>query len=129
MPKRRLGPYQLQAAISAVHAQSPSWAETDWLQVSLLYERLHAYQPSPVVRINQAVAVSYAQSLEAALALLNEAASNGKLDNYQPYFAAKADFLARSGERAKAKDCLAAAIRQSGNDLERAFLESKAALL
>ncbi|MEO9877416.1 MAG: RNA polymerase sigma factor [Anderseniella sp.] len=125
LPKRRLGAYQLQAAISAVHAQSPSWQETDWPQIEALYNLLYAVQPSPVVRINQAVAVSYARSLEAALAMLDEAATGGVLDAYQPYFAARADILARAGRTQDAKKNFGTAIDLSDNSQEKAFLHDK----
>lgn len=129
LPKHRIGPYQLQGAISAVHAQSPSWAETDWSEISALYNVLHAIQPSAVVRINQAIAVSYNGSLSDALSLLDEASENGVLDHYQPYFAARADVLARAGERDSAQACFKRAIELSDNSRERIFLERKAARL
>lgn len=127
LPKRRLGPYQLQAAISAVHAQSPSWQTTDWLQIEALYQLLYAIHPSPVVRLNQAVAVSYAGCLDAALAMLDDAALNGALDGYQPYFAARADILARTGKTDAARDCFNTAISLSDNKMEKAFLHDKIA--
>jgi RNA polymerase sigma-70 factor (ECF subfamily) len=129
LPRQQLGPYQLQAAISAVHAQSRSWCATDWPQIEALYQLLHAVQPSPVVRINQAVAVSYAKSPDAALAMLNDAASNGTLDGYQPYFAARADILARAGKTDDARKCFNTAINLSDNRLEKAFLHDKIARL
>lgn len=127
LPKQHLGPYQLQAAISAVHAQSPSWQATDWSQIEALYNLLYAIQPSPVIRINQAVAVSYARSPEAALAMLDEAASGGTLNAYQPYFAARADMLARAGKTEDAKKCFNTAVNLSDNSLEKAFLHDKIA--
>jgi len=129
LPRRPLGPYRLQAAISAVHAESPSWQMTDWDQIEALYMLLHSLQPSPVVRINQAIAVSYARSPERALAMLDEAASDGKLDRYQPYFAARADLLARAGRCEEAKACFERAIDLSNNRSERAFLTGKIARL
>jgi RNA polymerase sigma-70 factor (ECF subfamily) len=129
LPRQRPGPYQLQAAISAVHAQSPSWAATDWTQIAALYSLLYAIQPSPVVRINQAVAVSYARSPQAALTMLDEAALNGGLDAYQPYFAARADVLARAGKTEDARKCFATAIDLSDNNMEKTFLRDKVATL
>lgn len=129
LPRQRPGPYQLQAAISALHAQSPSWQATDWPQIEALYQLLYAIQPSPVIRINQAVVVSYARSPETALAMLDEAASGGSLDAYQPYFAARADVLARAGRTQEARQCLATAIDLSDNTLEKTFLSDKAASL
>jgi len=129
LPRHPLGPYRLQAAISAVHAESASWQTTDWGQILALYTLLHSLQPSPVVRINQTIALSYAHSPEAALTMLDEANENGKLDRYQPYFAARADLLARAGRREDAKACFERAIHLSDNGSERAFLTSKAARL
>ncbi len=129
LPKQRVGPYQLQAAISAVHAESPSWTKTDWAQIVALYEVMHAIQPSPVVRVNQAVAVSYASSVSDALNMLEDAATGGKLDMYQPYFAARADLLTRAGRHSDAKICYEKAIELSGNSQETAFLKEKASQL
>ncbi len=123
--KKRIGSYQLQAAISAVHAQSMSWAETDWVEISALYELLYDLEPTPIIRINQAVAISFSRSLERALEILDEAAADGELDNYQPYFAAKADLLFRAGRKAQALDNMKRAIALSDNHRERAFLEQK----
>lgn len=125
LPRNQVGPYQLQAAISAVHAQSPSWPETDWQQISALYGLLYALQPTSVVRINQAIAISYACSLPTALAMLDEAAASGAMERYQPYFAARADILSRSGEKRAAAACYRKAISLSKNGPERAFLGEK----
>lgn len=125
LPKGRIGPYQLQAAISAIHAQSRSWAETDWPQIAALYELLYTVEPSDVVRINQAVAVSYACSVSDALAMLDDAAKNGRLARYQPYHAAKADLLARSGDKTGAIVSFQTAISLSENQTEKAFLKRK----
>lgn len=129
LPRRPLGPYRLQAAISAIHAESPSWQMTDWDQILALYALLYSLQPSPVVRVNQAMAVSYAHSPAAALTMLEEVAGDGKLDHYQPYFAARADLLARGGRREEAKACFERAIDLSDNSSERTFLKGKAARL
>ena len=129
LPQQRVGPYQVQAAISAIHAQSPSWGATDWPQIEAFYQLLFAMQPSPVLSINRAVAISYASSAKAALAMLDAAASDGTLDQYQPYFAARADVLTRAGDRAGAKNCFETAIRLSQNVREKRFLEGKMRLL
>jgi len=125
LPKNRIGPYQLQAAISAVHAESESWSQTDWHQIAALYEMLHALQPSGIVRINQAIAVSFAGSPADALIMLEEAAADGRLEQYQPYFAAKADLLIRLGKLSDAKTCLETAINLSNNAKEKSFLKKK----
>ena len=125
LPKQRLGPYQLQAAISAVHAEAKTWEQTDWAQISALYNLLYAMQPSPVIRINQAMAVSYSQSLQAALTMLMDANEAGKLDKYQPFHAAKADLLSRMGNTTQAKLSFKIAIKLSNNQQEKDFLIQK----
>lgn len=129
LPQQRVGPFQVQAAISAIHAQSPSWRETDWPQIETLYQLLYAMRPSPVVSINRAVAISYARSAKAALAVLDAAASDGALDEYQPYYAARADVLSRAGDRIAAKRSFETAIRLSQNVREKRFLQRKMQLL
>lgn len=129
LPKQRVGPFQLQAAISALHAQSASWSETDWPQIEALYQMLYAMQPTPVVYINLAVAVSYARSTNAALDMLNAVADDGQLEQYQPFFAAKADVLSRAGDLSAAKACFQTAIDLSNNMQERAFLQNKISAL
>jgi len=125
LAKGRIGPYQLQAAISALHAESPSWVETDWPQIEALYELLYAIEPSPVIRVNQAVAVSYARTPKAALAMIDDAAGGGALDSYQPYFAARADLLARMKQAEAAGLALQKAIALTSNESEKRFLETK----
>ncbi|MEP1206249.1 MAG: RNA polymerase sigma factor [Rhizobiaceae bacterium] len=125
LPKDRLGPYQLQAAISAVHAQSSSWKETDWHQIEALYALLYQINPSPVIRLNQSLALSYTRSPADALSMLEEAATSGALENYQPFYAAKADLLARAGQKQEAEESYRSAITLSDNDSERQFLEEK----
>ncbi len=122
----RVGPFQLQAAIHAVHGQALTWGETDWAEITALYEVLYCEQPSPVVRINQAVAVSYAMSAECGLEMLDEVGVGGALDRYQPYWAARADFLGRLGETQLAQDSYEHAIELSQNEPEREFLRGKA---
>jgi RNA polymerase sigma-70 factor (ECF subfamily) len=124
LPKGRIGPYQLQAAISGLHAQARDWETTDWSQISALYDLLYRVQPSPVVRINQAMAVSYATSLDAALALLNSVVEDPQIVGYQPFFTAKADLLDRMGDP-NASTTYDQAIALTQHDAERAFLVSK----
>lgn len=125
LPKQRVGPYQVQAAISALHAQSHSWETTDWPQIEALYQLLYSMQPTPVIYINLAVAVSYARSTKTALEMLDSIAVDGQLRRYQPFFAAKADVLSRAGDLEAAKDCFQTAIDLSKNTLERQFLRDK----
>ncbi len=125
LPKQRVGPYQVQAAISALHAQSASWEETDWPQIEALYQMLYRMQPTPVVYINLAVAVSYARSTDVALTMLDAVADDGRLNRYQPFFAAKADVLSRAGNPRAAKACFQTAIDLATNSFERQFLQQK----
>jgi RNA polymerase sigma-70 factor (ECF subfamily) len=129
LARGRVGPYQLQAAIHAVHGQAGSWAETDWVEIAALYDVFYHLQPSPVVRINQAVAVSYAVSATRGLEMLDEVGLGGALERYQPYWAARADFLARLGERQLAQESYEHAINLSENGPEREFLQGKASRL
>jgi RNA polymerase sigma-70 factor, ECF subfamily len=122
---RRPGPYQLQAAISAVHAEAPAFAQTDWAQIAALYERLLALEPSPVVAVNRAVAVAFAEGPDAGLALLDEVAADRRLARYQPLHAARADLLRRAGRRAEADAAYAQAIALSDNAAERRELERR----
>ena len=125
LPKAQVGPYQLQAAISAVHAEASTWEMTDWMQIAALYEVLHQIQPSPVIRINQAVAVSYAQTPAEGLALLEDVVNTSAVVDYQPYRIARADLLFRSGQTSVAVEQIRVAIEASENDNERVFLQQR----
>lgn len=127
LARQRIGPYQLQAAISALHDQSPDWTATDWPQIAALYALLLQVEPSPVVALNHAVAVSYAQGAAAGLALLVPLAQD--LATYPHFHAAKADLLCRDGQLAAAADCFQIAINLTENTADKAFLASKAAKL
>jgi RNA polymerase sigma-70 factor (ECF subfamily) len=130
LPRQRLGPYQLQAAISALHAESPAWDTTDWTQICALYDLLYAMQPTPVVRINQAMALSHARGPAAALRMLEEAAAaSDRMAEYQPFHAARADLLARSGATDAARDSYRRAMDLTDNAAERAFLADRLARL
>jgi len=127
--KGRVGPYQLQAAVSGLHSGAASWEETDWPQIAAFYAALHEIEPSPIVRINQAVAVAYGYGVESGLRMLREAGESGALDGYQPYHAALADLLGRSGALDAAMAAYARAIELTDNAPGQAFLEAKAAAL
>ncbi|MCB1429669.1 MAG: RNA polymerase, partial [Nitratireductor sp.] len=117
------GPYQLQAAISAIHSEAPSHDETGWQEIVLLYDQLFSQQPNPVVLLNRAVALSYSSGAGAALASLEEIDEN--LQDYQPYHAARADFLARAGRSHEALAAYDKAIGLSQNRHDRLFLENR----
>ena len=126
---RRPGPFQLQAAISAVHAESPSFEETDWPALVKLYEALERVQPSPVVQLNRIVAESYVAGPRHALRALEAEPLRDALLDYQPYHAARADLLRRDGARREAEDAYRRAIELTGVEAERAFLEGRLATL
>jgi RNA polymerase sigma-70 factor (ECF subfamily) len=125
LPKGQVGPYQLQAAISAIHTESARWEDTDWAQIVALYELLYTMQPSPVVRVNQAVAISYARSPCEALKLLDSLADQAVILEYQPYRIARADVLLRAGFREEAAAQLCKAIESSDRTSEKHFLERR----
>jgi RNA polymerase sigma-70 factor (ECF subfamily) len=129
LPKGELGPYQLQAAISAVHAQADSWAETDWAELCALYRTLYAMQPNPVVQINLAVAASFAENPTEGLRILATLDNQPKIESYQPFHAAKGDLLARAGQIQAALSSLERAIALSDNIRERDYLTAKLHLL
>ncbi|MEU4579565.1 RNA polymerase sigma factor [Nonomuraea sp. ATR24] len=110
----RPGPYQIQAAINAVHSEPP----TDWRQVVALYDQLMALAPSPVVALNRAVAVAEVAGPGAALALVDDL----DLDGYHVFHAVRADLLRRLGRDAEAAREYDAALAGTGNEAERAFL-------
>ena len=123
LTRGQIGPYQLQAAISALHGEAATWGATDWPQIAMLYSLLCRVQPTPVVQLNHAVAVSYADTTKAGLQLLDALAE--PLADYSHFHAAKADFLARDGQRKAASDCFQIAINLTGNAADRAFLQAK----
>jgi RNA polymerase sigma-70 factor (ECF subfamily) len=114
----RPGPYQLQAAINAVHSDAAVASGTDWAQILALYDQLAALTPTPVVALNRAVAVAEVHGPEAALALLGQL----DLDGFHLFHAARADLLARLGRAEQAVAAYDAAIDRAGNGAERAFL-------
>jgi RNA polymerase sigma-70 factor (ECF subfamily) len=113
------GPYQLQAAINAVHTDAPDAAATDWWQILALYDQLMTLAPSPVVALNRAVAVAEVEGPAAALALLDRL----ELDGYHVFHAIRADLLRRAGRRPEAAAAYEAAIARTDNAVERDFLE------
>ena len=121
----RPGPYQLQAAIAAVHAESADPAATDWPQIAKLYDELLRHQPSPVVALNRAVAVAMVDGPEAGLALIDQLEEQGELRRYHLLPATRADLLRRLGRRAEAVDAYTAAISLAGNDADRRFLDNR----
>lgn len=122
--RRQPGPFQLKAAIAALHSAD---GQSDWPQIAALYARLHQMEPTPVIALNHAVAL--AESGQLALALAQVQSLAGQLDGYQPFHAARADFLARQGDPAAARAEYLRAIALAGSDADRAFLQARLAVL
>ena len=123
----RPGPYQIQAAINAVHSDAPKAASTDWRQILQLYDLQLTFGPSPIVAINRAVAVAEVEGAHVALQLVDALdADQHHLDRYYLFHAIRADFLRRIGRKAEAAAAYAKAIECSLNTAERDFLRSKA---
>jgi RNA polymerase sigma-70 factor (ECF subfamily) len=115
------GPFQIQAAIAAVHADATTSETTDWSQIIALYDQLYTLRPHPVVALNRSVAIAQLHGPEegrTALANIETAA----LQNYQPYHAARADLLARTGRHDEAQAAYDRALELTTNPVERAFL-------
>jgi RNA polymerase sigma-70 factor, ECF subfamily len=116
--RNRPGPYQLQAAISAVHSDAATAAQTDWGQILALYDQLIAIAPTPVVALNRCVAVAELRGPSEALALVDEL----DLDGYHLFHSTRADLLRRLGRRADARAAYDAAIARTANRTEQSFL-------
>jgi RNA polymerase sigma-70 factor (ECF subfamily) len=127
MARRSPGPYQLQAAIAALHAEARSFPETDWAQIAVLYGELGRRAPSPVVEINRAVAVGMAGAPRAGLAILEPILASGALADYGPLHAAHADLLDRTGDAVAATAAWARAIETTENASLRAELARRMA--
>lgn len=121
----RVGPYQIQAAIAALHAEAPSPERTDWPQIAALYALLLRLQPSPVIELNRAVAIGMAAGPAAGLALIDGIDARGELRGYHLLSAARAELLVRSGDRARARRYYEQAIQECSNPAERSFLQRR----
>jgi RNA polymerase sigma-70 factor (ECF subfamily) len=123
------GPYQLQAAVAALHAQATSSEVTDWGQIAALYGQLVRLNPTPVVALNHAVAVANARGPEEGLALIERLSSAANLEAYQPYHAARADLLRRLGREGEAQVAFERAIALTNNAVEQSYLRAQVARL
>ena len=119
------GPYQVQAAINAVHSDAATAADTDWRQILLLYDQLLAFAPGPVAALNRAVALAEVDGPEAALDALGDL----RLDGYYLFHAIRADLLRRLGRRAEAAQAYDAALARPANAAEQEFLRRRRAEL
>jgi RNA polymerase sigma-70 factor (ECF subfamily) len=123
----RVGKYQLQAAIAAVHCEAATAAETDWRQIVALYRELLRVSPSPVVALNHAAAVAMAEGFERGLELIEDAGAGGKLDDYYLFHAARADLLRRLNRLDRAHRAYERALALSTNRVEQNYLRRRLA--
>jgi RNA polymerase sigma-70 factor (ECF subfamily) len=122
---RRFGPYTLQAAIAAVHAEAPDAASTDWPQIVALYNLLARAEPSAIIELNRAVAVAMRDGPEAGLALIDAIFTRGELTDYHLAHAARADLCRRLGHTAEARSPYERALSLTQQEPERRFLEMR----
>ncbi len=125
LSSRRIGPYTLQAAISAVHAGAPEAGATDWTQIVGLYDLLARVEPSPVVELNRAVAMAMRDGPEAGLVLIDAILARGELADYRLAHAARADLCRRLGKTAEARASYERALALTRQEPERRFLERR----
>ena len=121
LQRNQPGPYQIQAAINAVHADAPTAAQTDWWQILQLYNQLLMIAPSPIVAVNRAVAVAEVEGPDAALTLLDGL----DLENYYLFHAVRADMLRRLGRDDEAATAYEAAIARTNNLTEREYMQRR----
>ena len=117
-----VGPYQLQAAIAAVHGEAQTPADTDWRQIASLYSELVRLSPTPVVALNHAVAAAMSEGFPRGLAMIDDLGASGELDGYYLFHAARADILRRLGRRHEAADAYQRALALATNQVERSYL-------
>ncbi len=129
LSSRRIGPYTIQAAIAAVHAEASSTAATDWDQIVGLYDVLVRLEPSPVVELNRAAAIAMRDGPKAGLALIEAIFARGELSDYHLAHAARADLCRRSGRTAEARAAYERALSLTRQEPERRFLERRLAEL
>jgi RNA polymerase sigma-70 factor, ECF subfamily len=125
LEEQRPGPYQVQAAIAALHDEAATAADTDWPQIAILYRRLLEMTPSPVVELNLAAAVAMADGPAVGLAMMDGIAVAGELDSYPYLHASRADLLRRLGRWSEADAAYRRALALTTNGAERSFLERR----
>jgi RNA polymerase sigma-70 factor (ECF subfamily) len=125
LEEQRPGPYQVQAAIAALHDEAATAADTDWPQIAILYRRLLEMTPSPVVELNLAAAVAMADGPAVGLAMMDGIAAAGELDSYPYLHASRADLLRRLGRWSEADAAYRRALALTTNGAERSFLERR----
>ena len=122
---RRVGPYQLQAAIAALHAQAPTPADTDWVRIAGLYEKLLGFNRSAVVGLNYAAAIAMSAGLQEGIHRIDELEASGMLDNYYLLHAARADILRRLGQSGPETEAYRRALSLATNRIEQDYLRRR----
>jgi len=122
---RSRGPYQVQAAIAALHAQAARAEDTDWKQIAALYGGLLREQPNAVVELNAAVALAMAEGVQQGLAWIEQLDAREELQGYHLLHAARADLLRRLGQDAPAREAYRCALALVRNDAERRYLQRR----
>jgi RNA polymerase sigma-70 factor (ECF subfamily) len=125
LPLGRVGMYQIQAAIAAVHAEAKTADKTDWPQIVALYKELMRINSSPIVALNYAAAVAMSEGFEAGLSLIEEAGAAGKLNNYYLFHAARADLLRRLNRLEEATTAYTRALSLTSNHVEQQYLRKR----
>jgi RNA polymerase sigma-70 factor (ECF subfamily) len=124
---QRPGPYQVQAAIAAIHAQAKTAADTDWAQIAALYGELVRLTPTPVVALNHAVAIAMANGPAEGLTRIDRLHAFQPLNTYPLFFAARADLLRRLGRHAEAREAYERALSLTSNRVEQAYIRRRLA--
>lgn len=122
---KRIGAYQVQAAIAAVHAEAATPGETDWSQIVALYSELRRFNSSAVVALNQAVAVAMSEGLEQGLQLIEVAGESGELNNYYLFHSSRADLLRRLGRTTEAVESYTRALTLTANRVEQNYVRRR----
>ncbi|WP_329430260.1 sigma-70 family RNA polymerase sigma factor [Streptosporangium sp. NBC_01495] len=129
LPRGTIGPYQLQAAIAAIHDEAPSAEATDWPQITALYELLMRISDNPVVALNHAVAVAMSRGPRAGLGLLDPLAADGRIADDHRLHAVRAHLLEMAGDRGAARECYREAARRTTSLPRQRYLHARAARL
>src|SRR5262249_18719195 len=126
---RQPGPFQIQAAIAAIHAQATAPTATDWVEIAALYGQLVRLTPTPIVALNHAVAVAMSQGLTDGLARIDRLGAFGALQAYPLFHAARADLLRRLGRRSESLEAYNAALALTTNRVEERYIGARIAAL
>jgi RNA polymerase sigma-70 factor (ECF subfamily) len=122
---QNIGPYQLQAAIAALHAHAATFEQTDWAEIAALYQRLANISPSPVIALNHAAAIAMAEGPERGLTLIDQLGATGDLGEYHLFHAARADLLRRLNRQAEAAEAYTRALDLAHNPVEQQYLRRR----